>query len=76
MEIKVIGPEYSEVDLLNLSKNNGSKAIIDEESIEHQEGIEEFRRWNNDQVGKGNVEEEQESEEELVINATGKDLEM
>ena len=32
--------------------------------------------WNNDWVGKGNVEEEQDSEEELVINATGKDLEM
>jgi hypothetical protein len=42
-----------------LSKNNSSKDILDEESIEQQGGIGELRRWKNHQV----VEEEQESEE-------------
>ena len=32
------------------------------------------RRWRNDRKKKGKVEEEEDSEEELVCNATGSDL--
>ena len=45
-------------------------------SSDSKEDIEELGRWKNDKKGKGNIEEEKESDEELVMNTTGHDLKM